>query len=436
MGKVLISFLGTGPNHGEKGEQRKYNKTEYRFDNGEEYPTSFVADALYKHYNIDRLILIGTPHSMWERVYEVFCENSGIKHDDDFWCELAEACDNANAKSPLSIPNKERVEEVLGKGSHIELIHYGLNQQEIEENAAIILSLEQYLKKGDELYVDITHSFRSLSLYIMNLLLYLQNVSPKRIKIVNVSYGMLDVKRELGYAPVVNLNSVAELNEWIIGAYSFQQFGNGYKIAELIKEDEKNVSNRVCEFSDVMNLNHLHGIRNQVRKLDSLKNQEYSPIAGSIVPVVLNGFVKSFDDHKSESAFLYKVARWQYEHNNYSSAYMSLLEAILSYVVEQLELRSYGLDDLSTTEIAKFVLGKRKLNLSKDIDEGLKKEIQNEKDTFIRELGAHYLLLNRAYFNINNTRNDLAHPRDNAKSAKGMIEALNTTLEELKSIIG
>lgn len=48
----------------------------------------------------------------------------------------------------------------------------------------------------------------------MNLLIYLQTVSRKWIKISHVYYGMLEV-RELGYAPVTELNNILEISKGV-----------------------------------------------------------------------------------------------------------------------------------------------------------------------------------------------------------------------------
>ena len=89
MSKVLISFLGTS----QKQENRKYRTADYKFNDGETITTSFIADAIRKHYKVDKLILIGTVKSMWEEVYETFC---GEEVDSDYSLNLYEYCVNAN----------------------------------------------------------------------------------------------------------------------------------------------------------------------------------------------------------------------------------------------------------------------------------------------------------------------------------------------------
>ena len=97
MAKVLISFIGTGPlvNKGAQGEEksaREYRRASYHLgeENLGEY--SFMAAALYETQNIDKVILIGTAHCMWEEVYRYFQEKNGGVIDEDMYCEIAEHC--------------------------------------------------------------------------------------------------------------------------------------------------------------------------------------------------------------------------------------------------------------------------------------------------------------------------------------------------------
>ena len=102
MAKVLISFIGTGPlvNKGTLGEEksaREYRRASYHLgeENLGEY--SFMAAALYETQNIDKVILIGTAHCMWEEVYRYFQEKNGGVVDEDVYCEIAEHCEIGRA---------------------------------------------------------------------------------------------------------------------------------------------------------------------------------------------------------------------------------------------------------------------------------------------------------------------------------------------------
>jgi CRISPR-associated Csx2 family protein len=292
---------------------------------------------------------------MWEEVYRTYAG------EDDKWLEIGEQCSKSDYKSSLEIPHKESIENAMGEGSKAVAIKYGLNIEEIQANSEIILGLEDSLNQGDEIYVDITHSFRSLPLFVMNLLIYLRDVSPKKIKIAGIYYGMLEASRELKYAPVVNLSEVMNVNSWISGAYSFMEFGNAYKIASLIDSqtavsEPKRISTPLIGFTEAKNLNHLSELENQVHKMQILKNTEGLPtIAKMVIDPVVGTFLKSVKLNEGKfkhSDFQYQLAIWQNNNHNYAAAYISLNEAILTRACE---LCKFDSSDFNERENMKVV---------------------------------------------------------------------------------
>lgn len=402
MSKVLISFLGTA-----RQNERQYRTAKYRFSDGQEIESAFIASALNDYYHIDTLILVGTVKSIWEEVYRVFSSEKK-EIDDDYYLELAEHCQSANASSELNIPKKEIIENALGNHSKVVLIKYGLDEKEIKQNAETILGLEKHINKGDELYVDITHSFRSLPLFLMNTLIYLQNVSQKNISIKHISYGMLDVTTELGYTPVVELNNIMQMNEWITGAYSFKESGNSYMIASLI--EDKSVSEKLIKFSDLMNLNYLSGIETQSVELAGIKNRKYESLLPElIVSPIINQFVNEFGRTKRHSEFQFKLSKWHKNHRNYSSAFIVFLESIITYVCEENGLEWEDMDNR----------------------QGIKDVIQG-KSTQPLNIPNDLCVI---YKEINRMRNSIAHSIERTWNYKTMISVLDKDMITFKKII-
>lgn len=407
MAKVLISFIGTGPlvHRGTQSEElsaREYRTAAYHL--GEkalgEYP--FTAAALYKTLNIDKVILLGTTHSMWEEVYRYFQEKNNRQVNADIYCEIAEHCENSNSKSDLTIPHKDKIEEAVGRDTHIALIRYGVNEEEINENINVILQLNQWLSTGDELVVDVTHSFRSLPITIMNLLLYIKNVSSKNIKISHIYYGMIEMNREYGYAPIVDLKKILELNDWIVGANTFRQYGSAYKIAELMKGMDTDVSTRLKHFSDVLNLNHLTAIAQETQSLKAIARKDFaSQLPEMIVKPVAKEFLRNFQDTENNPAlFQYKLAQWQFKHMNYAAALISLHESILTYAC---------------------ILSRH--------DPFDQNERQLVKEGICKDNGTISYELRGVYFNIKEYRNIVAHALETDFSAANIIDSLRRALE-------
>ena len=188
--KVLISFLGIGPFT--KGENvREYRKTLYKFEDFKK-ETSFIASAIAEKETINTYILLGTMKSMWEAVYEHFSNNKKNFEEDYYW-KLAKQTDDANFESKPNSKLFSKLENILGNNSKIIPLFYGLNKNELDYNLKQILGLEEHLKDGDEIYIDITHSFRSLPVFITTALFYLNDVSDKDIKIKN-NIGIIKIE--------------------------------------------------------------------------------------------------------------------------------------------------------------------------------------------------------------------------------------------------
>lgn len=330
MSKILISFIGTGNLLPDGRAQRDYRKALYKLGD-EEVETSFVAYALKQFVKPDKLFLIGTPHSMWEEVYRSFCDHP----DDNVWAELGEWCEKANKDTPVEImPHKGDIEAAIGKGSKIFPIRYGINEAQIQENIDIILGLRAYLEDGDEIVVDITHSFRSLPLLIMQLILYLKQINSPKVTVSHVYYGMLDIIRDLHYAPVVDISSMIRLSDWITGAFAFKLNGSSAQATKLLKEEEGGMSAATLlgKFSNVLSLNDMGQLQQQVQELSGIKYP--SEMARLALEPTVTDFIRRFKN-LSPSEFQYKLAAWYFANGNYLAAYNDLVESIVTKVCEE-----------------------------------------------------------------------------------------------------
>ena len=330
MSKILISFIGTGNLLPDGRAQRDYSKALYKLGD-EEVETSFVAYALKQFVKPDKLFLIGTPHSMWEEVYRAFSDEP----DDNVWAELGEWCEKANKDTPVEImPHKGDIEAAIGKGSKIFPIRYGINEAQIQENIDIILGLRAYLKDGDEIVVDITHSFRSLPLLIMQLLLYLKQINSPKVTVSHVYYGMLDIIRDLHYAPVVDISSMIRLSDWITGAFAFKLNGSSVQATKLLKEEEggNSAATLLGKFSNVLSLNDMGQLQRQVQELSGIKYP--SEMARLALEPTVTDFIKRFKN-LSPAEFQYKLAAWHFANGNYLAAYNDMVECIITKACEE-----------------------------------------------------------------------------------------------------
>jgi len=381
MAKILISSLGVGSLDRNNAAARAYRTATYRMnDSDKDYEKSFIASVLYEHLELDSIIFIGTVKSMWEEVYRAFSQETGKNFQEDEWIGLAEQIEKLDLNSSLDSLDLSPVEKVLGDRSKCILIKYGLNEAELQENLDRILKIVDYLEAGDELYIDITHSFRSLSLFLLIVLIFLNDLEQERnIKIKGVFYGMLDVIREVGHAPVVDLKSLFDLTQWIKGAYSLKEFGNGYLISQLLnKKGETELANRIEALSEAININYVPTIRDRSIDLKtSLKSQGLSS-PFKYLRNILEKFTQQFSKRSEpESFFQLKLAKWYFDNKRYATGYITLAEAIITYLCEQHE------QDISS------------------------ESARNQMKTLLHENSQTALA--KLYFKVNRIRNAIAH---------------------------
>jgi CRISPR-associated Csx2 family protein len=338
MAKILISPLGVGRTS-EKGTQpqRRYRDATYIFE-GVTYPRNpFVASVIYKHLNLDGIIFIGTVKSMWEEVYYYFSDQQKKTVNNEYWLELCVQIENLDHNSPLESINLEPINELLGSHSRCVLINYGLTDQELWSNFDKLINVIKSLDVNDELYLDITHSFRSLSLFQFLSALFVNEIFPeKNIKISGVYYGMLEVQDEYqGEAPIINLGPLFEMTSWLKGMHNLNQFGNGYLISELLADSgSEQLANRVKDFSDAININYVSSISQRATDLRTALHQDL-PVPLKYLAPSIEKFTSFLDrSNQSDSLTQWKVAEWYFRNKRYATSYIVLTESLITYMCE------------------------------------------------------------------------------------------------------
>ena len=420
--KVLISFLGTGRIGRDDSSKRQYEKTTYRIED-KDYQGSFMANVLMQHLKIDHIIVIGTLKSMWEELYRVLSEEEF--YDEELAFSTSVEIDSFNCETDIS--KGEIIMKMLAqiKNLHPIIINYGINQEEITNNINKILSIDNVLENDDEIYIDITHSFRSLPLMLNSAINYVSEVSKKKIQIKGIYYGMLEVSspKELGYTPVVQLNSINVLNDYIKGAYEFQNMGTAYKLSELLKEENKSYSVVLDDFSQSQSLNHIYDLKSQVQKLKSITSNKLSLVQEKVIMPMLQKFLMKFENAKMDSHFQIELADWMFAHKQYGYTAIILIESIITKGCELLSIEASNKDN---RELVKKII----------IDSGKsekKREINFDK--FSQEQIGSFSSFHRLWGDVNKIRKSVAHSIGANISKTKMIKELEMFTKEAKEII-
>lgn len=342
MAKVLITVLGKGP----KKDDRDYIPAKYYFHEEEKvYETSLFATALSQYLQVDKIFMIGTVKSMWEEAYRYFSRADGNPEKENIWLDLARKIGEQDEPSilvddDLTVIN-QAIDEYLqtshanaSGGSICKLIQYGRNHEEIMENFKIFMDFQKEIQPGDEIYLDITHGFRSIPLFMYLMIDLIQTLRKEdSIQVSGIYYGMLDAIDPIhGYAPVVDLKPFFELTQWTKGIYEFTNYGNVDLLVELL--DDVDLKETLKNISDLANLNFIKELRSQVDRLRGLlnKTQTAQPIMFDHVKPKIVNFVEFFKGIDSDAKFQFRLAEWFYQHGRYANCLICLTESMVTQI--------------------------------------------------------------------------------------------------------
>ena len=73
----------------------------------------------------------------------------------------------------------------------------------------------------------------------MRSLSYIKNITPYELEITHVYYGNVEVCRELGYAPVVDLKDMVNVLNMTSGVAEFKNTGNAVSLLKMLPEDDE-----------------------------------------------------------------------------------------------------------------------------------------------------------------------------------------------------
>ena len=331
--KVLIAGIGGGKNK----ETGTYRVANYKIENKVYEQRSFITSALEEHYGIDKTIFIGTTGSMWDNLYEFYSNKYQKDYDENYHLDLMGIIDNATMDTNIDSLNLSKFNETFKDKILGIVTKYGMNELEIFENFNLIIKLQDELEDGDEVYLDITHSFRSNAFWMFLVMNYLTDVEDKNITVKAITYGMLEAQKD-GVAPVVDLNAFYKILQWIKGANNFKNYGNSYLIEKNI-ENEK-LSKKLKNFSDALNMNYIASLRQSINSLKKLEDDidNLEGPAKLIIPKVIKDFMDKFATEDKDYLFQAKLAKWHFEQKRYAMAYININESIIGFIMDTLNL--------------------------------------------------------------------------------------------------
>ncbi|MCR4418151.1 MAG: TIGR02221 family CRISPR-associated protein [Ignavibacteria bacterium] len=393
-----------------------------------------------------------------EDIIKIFCND--FTHDDEIRIFLTQDAELKNwyndghrDREKKIIPNiglKERLEQIVSPGIIKPFrIKEGYSEEEIWE---IFQTIFDTFQQGEEVIVDITHSFRSLPMLLITLLNFAKQV--KNIKIKGIYYAAFEVlgpvyevekiKPEERIAPILDLTSFANLQDWTNATYDFINYGNVNKFRSLVTPDKKfknknemleeffprrvidNINNLVenialCRGKDLLNFDY-EGLRSDILQL---KDKKLPKPFYYLIDKILEQ-INSFNNNPNE--LVLSLSQWCLNFNLFQQAITLLQEFTITIILKNFNY------DYAQKELRNVVSQSFRIH-SENISEENWKEPASTNKEFVNNLLKDELFksLSSDYNSLTDLRNDVNHagfvePRDVSR-IKGKLETIIKSFE-------
>ena len=352
--KVFISVLGTGFYDACKYTKGRFTSSETRF------VQQATLEYLKVHNNwttknaegeiVDRVIILltdGAKDTNWDK--NITKRLNRKTEIEEVYIGLEQVLQEMNLPCPVETVN----------------IPDGKNEDEMW---TIFNAVYETLGPNDELYFDLTHSFR----YLPMLVLVLGNYAKflKGVKVKHISYGNYEARYSAtNEAPLMDILPLTMLQDWTFAAADLIQNGNIEKLQELTDENaltpllrmkgEKNLNRRkveepltnfvaalqkflqdmrLCLAPNVLDGSTIYEVRNSHEQVIDVQEEVIAPIPPIIEKIEqsLQKFEETDTVHPESLRNGYEAAKWCYDHQLYQQAITILDENITTDFCQRL----------------------------------------------------------------------------------------------------
>lgn len=299
MSKILIASLGAG----------NYKNANYCCD-GEIFENAQLpSELLVKIIKPDKIYFVGTNESAW-----------GI------------------------------ADEQIGQMKYHRLVvPYGVQEDDWWQMLKILTGIK--IQANDEIFLDITHGFRSMPLFSMLALIYFEKIHDAKTS--GVFYGMWENKqklkigeKEIEVTPIVDLSPILKIKDWIEGYSLFKNFGDTSIISQLLGKEKaaEELSKQLNNISNVIGINYIRGICKISEEFNRTKSSCISLIdetfpPASLISNELFDVMGWFSGTEEEPYYKthYRISQWYREHRRYTQCMILLAEIMLTFIVENID---------------------------------------------------------------------------------------------------
>ncbi|WP_424039503.1 TIGR02221 family CRISPR-associated protein [Prevotella nigrescens] len=282
------------------------------------------------------------------------------------------------------------------------------------------------LQEDDELYFDLTHSFR----YLPMLILVLGNYAKflKNVQIAHISYGNYEARNKNG-SPIVNLLPLAALQDWTFAAADYLHNGQSEQLVQLTKnainpilkatlgkDEGANSLKKLFTTLETItsNMQTCRGLpitqEEDVFKLKQSIESSSADIIPPLVPVIKE-IEKSFSNFSADANTIngLHAAKWCYKNRMYQQAITILQETIVTMVCKKTNLPIENDKTRGLVNSAFYIVFNKKQH---DEDSwSLNYESRDEAIKIVRELIQLPIIndLSKVFSDATELRNDFNH---------------------------
>lgn len=326
--KVFISVLGTG----------LYGKCKYVSDGFTSSETAFIQQATLEYHKAKD----------WDANSKIFILTTQ-KAKEMNWNKDISFREAPVTKEKKPYTGLERILEDAGLPVKAEAIDIP-DGKDNDEMWKIFDTLFGLIQNEDELYFDLTHSFR----YIPMLVLVFGNYAKflKKAKVNAITYGNFEARDyKTNEAPIVDLLPLSSLQDWTIASADYVNNGYVERLVKMTGEELKPILKEArgsnANASNLSNFNKSLGVLvderlmcrgNDVIKSGTLsflsqKIGEMSNIVIKPLAPVIEKIGQSFAEFNKDAdiANTFSAAKWCYENGLYQQATTFLEEGVISY---------------------------------------------------------------------------------------------------------
>lgn len=388
--KLFLSFLGTGG----------YTECTYSYNGEKLPPTPFIQQATLQ-------LLMKTKKWSETDYICIFLTDSARKNN---WVNrLEQALKNMQANG------------MKAKFGGID-IPEGRDEQEIWRIFKIVYD---QIKDGDKLYIDVTHGFRYLPMFMIILINYVRFLR-KNVEIAHISYGNWEGRDENDIAPIVDLMPLISLQDWTAAAADFLNNGYSGGLEKLAQSFGDSDNTGIADFVQVIKKFTLDRqtcrgasiTGNNIEK--KLREITLSTAAANIPPLnpILSAIHKELTPPIGTIDKVISAAEWCLHNREWQQSLSILQEGIVTFFCER-----HGLDTMDK----KRNLINSAFNISKNLRKARKDRIRwmvlPENLSKVLELLEDPLIANkdisRLFSDITTLRNNYMH------AGYGHIDAQN-----------